>query len=186
MISDPQRRLNALWWQPGAWMAPAWWPQLALSAWQDLYPVRPRLRPAIDRLIATRLGHHGAPPAADALSMVLLADTPRAQQWCLALGLWALQCPDYLLLARFRQTLSPPLSPTQVTQLACLFPVDAQRTPTVQPEALPALALAAGAAWLGQSGQPALALCRLRWPPSQLSAPAARPDEVLEKLKKWI
>jgi hypothetical protein len=181
----PQASL-ALWWQPGRHMAAGWWRQLDLACWQTRYRALPALRPALDRVIAARLGHDGAPPPADPLADRLLADPCWRDALCIGLGLWALQCPDYLWLRPFRQALAPMLSPQQLTQLLALFPATHRRAPVLAPGLLPQAARQAGAAWLAHAEQPGLALCRLLWPPSAHTAPARSIRPVLTRLARWL
>ena len=167
-------------------MAPGWWRLLDLAAWQPAYQAHAALRPELDRLIAARLGHAGAPPADDALADRLLTDAARRDSWCLALGLWALQCPEYLLLRPFRQTLSPALTLAQQTQLLALLPAAPPRTAVLAPALLPAAARQTGAAWLACAAEPTLALCRLLWPPAAQPVPDAPVRPVLTKLARWL
>lgn len=186
MISPALVTLHTLWWQPGRVMDESWWPALALDTWQQPYAHYPSLRPAIDQVIRMRLGHHGEMPGISAQVSPLLADAERRNALCLALGLWALQCPDYLVLKSYRQTLSTLLSPALIGQLQVLFPAEARAPVRLSPEDLPAVAQAVGVAWLCQSGEPALVLCRLLWARNEVAPPAQALETVLPRLQKWL
>lgn len=186
-MSPALRRLHTLWWQPGREMATGWWMALGLSQWQQPYARQPLLRPALDRLVANRLGHCGAVPTMSSVAESLLADDRRRDALCLALGLWVLRCPDYLLLRRYRAALSPMLDAHALNQLQALMPLTAAQAAELEPGELTGSAFRAGAAWLAGSNDPALALCRLLWEPSAAGmSQAATPDAVLQKLLRWL
>lgn len=185
---DPAlRRLHTLWWQPGREMAAGWWAALGLPQWRQSYLSQPLLRPSLDRMIASRLGHGTAIPPMSALAAVLLADDARCKVLCLALGLWGLQCPDYLLMRRYRDALSSILDARAMNQLQALIPMRAAHAANVEPEDLQEAAWRSGAVWLTASCDPALALCRLLWNPVGAQAGLSNPpDVVLEKLQRWL
>ncbi|TDR76589.1 type III secretion system (T3SS) protein LEE [Paludibacterium purpuratum] len=167
-------------------MADDWWHRLDLSAWQAAYGRHAALRPALDRLIAERLGHEGVPPPDDACADRLLAEADRRDALCVGLGLWAMRCPDYLLLRPFRQTLMATLSQQQQTQLLALFPRTHRCEARLAPPQLATVARQSGAAWLARADEPALALCRLLWPHSTGPAPDGPVRPVLDKLVRWL
>ncbi|MBJ7263173.1 MAG: hypothetical protein JHC61_05290 [Burkholderiaceae bacterium] len=185
---DPAlRRLYTLWWQPGREMAAGWWTALGLPQWQQSYVNQPLLRPSLDRMIAHRLGHAKTAPPMSTLAAALLADDTRCQVLCLALGLWALQCPDYLLMRRYRDALSSLLDARVMNQLQALIPVNATHAAGVEPEDLRATAWRSGVVWLAASCDPALAVCRLLWDPvAAQPGPSIPPELVLEKLQRWL
>lgn len=186
-MSPALRRLYTLWCQPGREMAAGWWAALGLAKWQPSYVRQLLLRPALDRLIASRLGHDGATPAMSPLAASLLADDVRRDSLCLALGLWALQCPDYLLFRCYREVLSPMLDVRAMSQLQALIPLSTAHAAKLEPNELLGTALRSGAAWLAASSDPALSLCRLLWEPATPgTAPAVPPEAVLQKLQRWL
>ncbi|VWD64761.1 hypothetical protein BLA50215_07910 [Burkholderia lata] len=186
-MSPALRRLYALWWQPGSEMAAGWWTTLGLAEWKQPYARQLLLRPALDRLIASRLGHHGIVPAMSRLADPLLTNDVRRNSLCLAMGLWALRCPDYLMLRLYREALSPLLDARALSQLQMVMPVCSTHAAELEPEVLLESALRTGAAWLSDSSDPALGLCRLLWEPANPSTcPAATPESVLQKLLRWL
>lgn len=187
MIALAQREIHALWWQPGARMAAGWWDALDLSPWRQAYQQQGGLRPALDTLLARRLGHHTRCPALGAAAAALLADGQAARDALgVALGLWALGCPDYLALRAYRTALAQVLDARALSQLQALLPAAAGAPPQTEPDGLLALARAHGAAWLSQADDPALATCRLYWEPSTAPAPATPVAPVLNKLRRWM
>ena len=50
------QRLHQLTWQAGEWMDEGWWSAISLQPWQLSYQQYPATRPALNRLIAGRLG----------------------------------------------------------------------------------------------------------------------------------
>lgn len=181
-IDEATRQLHRLWWCPGGTMAAGWWSALDLTAWRAPYARQLSLRPALDALLARKLGHDGPPPHS-ALAAQLLTGPRDAV--CVGLGLWAMQCPDYLTLRPYRAALAAELGPAPLAQLQALLPGGAA-APGVEPAALAALARAHGAAWLAAADDPALALCALLWEPSDLPAPAQPLAPILHKLLRWL
>ncbi|WP_199153674.1 type III secretion system domain-containing protein [Chromobacterium sp. ASV23] len=184
-MSPALRRLYALWHQPGQDMDAAWWAALDLASWREPYAQQPLLRPPLDDLIARRLGQAGAAPPLPAIAEPLLADEQRREALCMALGLWALRCPDYVLLKPYREALSSRLDGRALAQLQALLPLEGTRA-DLTPAMLPARACEIGAAWLADAAAPALRLCRLLWPPSTLLAPPQPVEPVLQKLLRWL
>lgn len=190
MITPAQQRLHALWHRPGAVMADGWWQQVSMDAWQQPYAEHVGVRPSLDALIAERLGHQGAIPPLTPQADVLLDDSQRSETLCIALGLWALNCPDYLLLRPYRRALIDALGEPTLGQLSALFPANARAAASVAPEQLINAACAAGGAWIAAADDRAVAATRLLWKPAETSAPietpATSPMPVLEKLRKWL
>ncbi|PRP69729.1 hypothetical protein BUE93_13620 [Chromobacterium amazonense] len=184
-MNPARRRLHALWHQPGQEMDAAWWAALDLASWREPYAQQPLLRPPLDDLIASRLGQAGAAPPLSALAEPLLADDARREALSMALGLWALRCPDYVLLKPYREALSNRLDGRALAQLQALLPLESARA-DLTPATLPARACEIGAAWLADAAAPALRLCRLLWPPSALLAPPQPVEPVLQKLLRWL
>lgn len=179
------QRLYALWHQPAQGMDPAWWHALSFATWRDAYKQNPLVRPPLDALIAKRLGHAGPVPSLSTNAAELLADDLRREAICLALGLWALKCPDYLLLKPYREVLANQLAPRALGQLQALLPQEAHQT-MLAPDELPAMACELGVAWLAHSTDPALRLCRLLWAPSPQPVPEQPIEPVLQKLLRWL
>ena len=155
------QRLHQLTWQAGEWMDEGWWSALSLQPWQLSYQQYPATRPALNRLIAGRLGIAQAPLPGQltAQQQQLMALEPRLQHLCTALGLLAIACPDYLLLGRYRRQLGLQLGNRACDQLLALGVFD-----STQPAILPAEQLLAGAsergiAWLRASAENCL-VCR--------------------------
>ncbi|AKK24929.1 type III secretion system domain-containing protein [Pandoraea oxalativorans] len=184
-MSPAVQGLYALWHRPGADMDPGWWDSVELAAWRRPYATQALLRPLLDTLIATRLRHAGPVPPVSETAAVLLGNAARARTLCLALGLWALGSPDYLLLKPYREALSDALDAGTQRQLQALLPTGGGRA-TVAPQALPGVAADLGAAWLGGATDPAVRVCRLRWPPSTHPAPARPVEPILVKLMRWL
>ncbi|VVE85684.1 type III secretion system domain-containing protein [Pandoraea sputorum] len=184
-MSPALQGLYTLWHRPGADMAPGWWDSVELAAWRQPYATQALVRPLIDTLIAARLSHRGPVPPASETAAVLLGNAARARALCVALGLWALGSPDYLLLKPYREALSDALDAGTQRQLQTLLPAGGGRA-TVAPDALPSLATELGAAWLAEASDPAVRLCRLRWPPSTQRAPERPVEPILLKLVRWL
>lgn len=184
-MSPAVQALSILWHRPGADMDPGWWDKVELAAWREPYATQALLRPLVDTLIATRLCHSGPVPNVSETAAVLLGDAARARVLCLALGLWALRSPDYLLLKPYREALSDALDAGTLRQLQALLPTGGAHA-TVAPEALPSLATELGAAWLASADDPAVRACRLRWPPPIQPAPAQPVEPILLKLMRWL
>ena len=184
-MSPALRRLHALWRRPGREMADGWWDKLGLAGWRAAYAGQALTRPALDHLIASRLGHAGGAPEPSPLAEALLEDDMRREALCAALGLWALRCPDYLLLKPYREALSAVLDARAQTQLQALLPRGAAAA-ELAPAELPDAARALGAAWLADAAEPSLRLCRLLWAPSAQAAPAAPLEPALQKLSRWL
>lgn len=184
-MSPGLRRLYALWHQPGRDMDAGWWDALELAPWREAYAGQALLRPPLDALIARRLRQTGPVPALSGAAAALLDDDVRRHTLCLALGLWALRCPDYLLLKPYREALSTWMDARAQSQLQTLLPQDGGPA-TLEPHALPQAAAELGAAWLADAADPALRLCRLLWPPSSRPAPAQPVAPVLLKLTRWL
>lgn len=186
-LTAAQRTLHSLWWRPGGQMSTGWWANIGLLSWQSVYMHQPLLRPDLDRVIVRRLGHEKPVPSMGPLGTLVLGDTDRCEMLCQALGLWALSCPDYLLLRSYRDVLSSTFSQTALTQLQFLMPSKENHSPTVEPGAVPETARSIGAAWLARSKDKSLIACRLLWdPPTQHRLPDTEPDSILEKLARWM
>ncbi|VVE55856.1 type III secretion system domain-containing protein [Pandoraea sputorum] len=179
------QRLYGLWHRPGREMDSGWWDTVELAAWREPYATQALLRPWLDTLIAARLQHTGAVPTETKAAAVLLGDAARARALCLALGLWALRSPDYLLLKPYREALSGELDARTQRQLQALMPKDGGQA-TLAPAALPGSATELGAAWLAEASDPAVRLCRLRWAPPKQRAPAQPVEPILLKLTRWL
>ena len=179
------RRLYALWHQPGQEMDVAWWETLSLPTWREAYEQQPLVRPPLDALIAKQLGHTGQVPTLSTNATELLKDDLRRHTLCLALGLWALRCPDHLLLKPYREVLANQLAPRAMSQLQALLPQAHSHT-ELAPDELPSVACELGVAWLANAADPALRLCRLLWAPSPRPAPELPLEPVLLKLMRWL
>ena len=189
MITPALQSLYALWWQPCSVMHPGWWSHLNLDSWLEPYENQPALGTALNKLIGLRLGHdeHCPVPELTPTAQILLEDVNRFKMLGIALGLWALQCPEYLYLRTYRHALKDALDDAALEQLQALFPVDAKMCQRIAPDALPAAAAALGTAWISQADDHAVAAARLFLPPpDQHLAPAAPIMPVLSKLLKWL
>ncbi|QLL13462.1 type III secretion system domain-containing protein [Pseudomonas chlororaphis] len=116
------KRLHRLAWQPGAWLDTSWWSSLGLADWEALYARHVSCRPAIDAALVARRGYPDGPlpGSLNARQTALLALEPRLVTLTTALGLIALDCPEYLLLREHRQALSPRLGDRACEQLFAL------------------------------------------------------------------
>lgn len=188
-MTPAQQHLYALWHQPGRLMAPAWWEHLGLGAWRHVYAAHALARAPLDARIAQALGQSGPVPALSGLGAALLAEPARARARCLALGLWVLRSPEYLLLKPYRDALAgvpeAGLNARAQSQLLALLPPDTMPA-TLAPDALPDAALALGAGWLAHTADPAVRLARLLVAPSGVAAPAQPVEPVLLKLMRWL
>lgn len=121
-LSPHVRRLHRLAWQPGAWFDRSWWTHLRLAEWQALYDRHPSCRSAIDATLVARRGfpRQPLPAVLSARQIALLELEPRLHALTTALGLIALDCPDYLLLRDSRQALSAHLGQRACEQLFIL------------------------------------------------------------------
>ncbi|PHV11499.1 type III secretion system domain-containing protein [Chitinimonas sp. BJB300] len=189
MITPALQRLHALWWQPGTVMHKGWWAHLDLASWRTPYLNQPAIAPSLNRLIALRLGcqKHDPIPALSPTAQTLLEDTTRLDTLGMAIGLWALQCPEYLFLRTYRQPLAAALGDVALEQLQTLFPVDACMAPTLTPTDLLATATTLGTAWIAQADDPVIAATSLLLPPPDKQRPPAEPVmPVLCKLLRWL
>ena len=190
MITPAQQRLHALWHRPGTVMADAWWQHVSMQSWQQPYTEHAGVRPPLDALIAERLGHRGAIPPLTPHAQALLDDGHDSEMLCIALGLWALNCPDYLLLRPYRMALVEPLGDATLAQLCALFPATASAPASVEPSQLVDTARAAGGSWLAAAEDRAVAATRLLWPPAETATradlSATSPIPLLDKLRKWL
>ncbi|WP_408296423.1 type III secretion system domain-containing protein [Paraburkholderia sp. RL17-373-BIF-A] len=185
-MSPSLRRLYALWHQPGREMRPGWWGALKLPEWREPYVQQPLVRPALDRLIASRLGHSRSIPEMSPAAEALLMDE-RRDLLCVALGLWALGCPEYLVLQQYRKALSPVLDRRALGQLLVLMPLRSVCEAQLAPDELLEGARRCGLAWLGSSDDPAVLACRLLWEPASPERNGrVAPEAVLEKLLRWL
>ncbi len=185
-MSPELQQLHRLCCTPGAEMAVEWWAALGLAQWRDVYERHPGVRPALDQLIAQRLGYDAVIPPLSAPAEAFLQSAVRRELLCLVLGLWALRSPDYLLMRCYRQVLLAHQVPVSVLkQLQVLAPQDG-RLPLLPADELPQVARALGCAWISHASDKALALCRLYWPPSQMEAPEAPLLSVVSRLLKWL
>ncbi len=184
-MNPAQQQLHQLWYQPGRIMHAGWWTSLGLDAWRDAYATQPLVRPSLDQLITDRLGHQGRVPQLDGLATTLLENETRRDALCLAMGLWVLRCPDYLLLRTYREALSRVLDDRAQNQLQWTLPAaDAQ--PSSAPDALLETAWAAAGGWLAEATAPALRICKLFWPPGHVVAMTSPPEPALQKLSRWL
>lgn len=122
LLSHTVKRLHQLAWQPGAWIDTSWWTHLQLANWEAPYGRYASCRRAIDATIVTRRGFPKAalPSVLNERQCALLDLEPRLYQLTTALGLIALDCPEYLLLRDFRETLSAQLGARACEQLFIL------------------------------------------------------------------
>ncbi|HBO5145140.1 TPA: hypothetical protein L4W69_005677 [Pseudomonas aeruginosa] len=144
------KRLHQLAWQPGAWLDTSWWSSLGLADWEALYARHVSCRPAIDATLVTRRGYPDGPlpGSLSTRQSALLALEPRLVTLTTALGLIALDCPEYLLLRECRQALSPRLDDRACEQLFALHQ-GWNAMPTIKEYAsLNETALQAGSEWL--------------------------------------
>jgi hypothetical protein len=190
MITPAHQRLHALWHRPGAVMDDGWWQHMSMDAWRQPYSEHAMVRPSLDAVLAEQLGHQGAIPPLSSQAQILLDDARGGEAFCIALGLWALNCPDYLLLRPYRQVLCEVLGESTLAQLCTLFPTTANAPATIEPPQLIDAARAAGGAWLARANDRAVAATRLLWSPAQTSVPIevpnACPMPVLDRLRKWL
>lgn len=184
-MSPALRQLYALWHQPGRLMDPAWWAHLGLDDWRTAYATQPLQRAPLDAAIARGLGQCGPVPALSETAAALLAEPGRARACALALGLWALRTPDYLLFKPYRMALAGGLDARAQGQLLALLPPDGAPA-SLTPAELPAAALELGVAWLATLADPAVRVCRLLAPPPHGAAPAQPLEPVLRKLLRWL
>lgn len=152
-LSLPVQRLHQLAWQPGAWFDSSWWRHLRLAEWQALYHRHPYCRSAIDATLIARRGFPKEPlPAVlSARQCALLALESRLYALTTALGLIALDCPEYLLLRESREALSPLVGNRACEQLYFLH-TGWHAQPAISDFAqLGDVALRAGTQWLSQT-----------------------------------
>ncbi len=154
-VPPPVRLLHRLAWQPGADMHADWWQRLELARWRHDYQRHPACRAAIDREIVVRRGFpdRPLPGVLDGRQSALLTLVPRLPGLVVALGLIALDCPDYLLMGAYRRALAAHLGSRACDQLLALHrPWRGERTLPAT-AALVSGAAAAGAHWWARDGQ---------------------------------
>lgn len=148
--SPSVRRMHQLAWQPGAWLHKSWWAHLDLDGWEVPYARHASCRSSIDTVLVARRGFPDAalPATLSHAQEALLALEPELLKLTTALGLIALDCPEYLLLRDYRKALSEQLQDRACEQLFVLHHVWKSQPAMVGPSALGEVALQAGTQWL--------------------------------------
>lgn len=153
VLSPSVQRLHQLAWQPGAWVDSSWWRHLRLAEWQALYNRHPYCRSAIDATLIARRGfpQEPLPAVLSTRQCALLELESRVYALTTALGLIALDCPEYLLLRDSREALSAHLGSRACEQLYFLH-TGWHAPPAINDFAqLGNVALRAGTQWLSQT-----------------------------------
>nr|WP_249428051.1 type III secretion system domain-containing protein [Enterobacter asburiae] len=123
--------------RPGYHLHEDHWKRTSLVNWRDEYMKSPALRPCIDRQLRKALAWRWPKEGASLTQkhrdwLSWLPDLPRL---VLALGVMQLSCPDYLLLAKYRNVLMPHLDTQTLNQLAGIWQGTPQQ-PAYAPEDL--------------------------------------------------
>lgn len=151
-MSGAVKRLHQLAWQPGAWLESSWWAHLSLAEWESIYDDHASCRRAIDATLVARRGFpkQPLPGTLSVRQNALMALEPRLSELATALGLIALDCPEYLLLRDYREALSIHLGDRACEQLFILHPGWKAR-PTIEDHSrLGEVALQTGTQWLSR------------------------------------
>ncbi|OHX19163.1 type III secretion system domain-containing protein [Chromobacterium sphagni] len=184
-ISAELQRLHQLAWRAGTWMDQGWWHELDLSPWQQSYQHHPVCRPALDRLIAKRRNFPKTPMPASLTprQQAMLALEPRLPRLLTALGLLAMECPDYLLLGSYRRPLAACLGERGCDQLLALSTFSSPRQPDLAPEQVAAAALDLGTRWWRSADPncPVQASLSILLPPGP-----AEPMPVIGDAMQWL
>lgn len=167
-------------------MASAWWSHLEFADWQIRYQQAPLLRPALNRMICQRLGHIGPAPKLTVLARRLFGHEQRRITLGIGLGLWAIAGASLLWLKPYREQLATRVTLTELEQLKLLLPVQTTVQMELSPERLLSVLDEQMAAWLSQSNDMAVRLCRLFWPPAQTLAANVPLASALAKLDEWL
>ncbi|MGB0893414.1 MAG: type III secretion system domain-containing protein [Parashewanella sp.] len=118
------RDLYQLIWQPLLTMHPSWWQKLELDQWQDRYQQGTILGNRIEKLVVTRRGiiNESLPKNITQQQKQLLNSRSRMPELTSILGIFCLNCPEYLSLKSFRKELEELISPEQIQQAWALWP----------------------------------------------------------------
>lgn len=148
-ISNSIQRLHQLAWQPGTWMHDDWWKKLDLSTWQESYRRYPACRASIDQLITKRRAfpRTALPGTLNAQQEAILKLEPRFTRLITALGIVALNCPDFLIMRPYREALARHLGNNACDQLLVLHSTWQTSSNGVSADALAATAFIEGVRW---------------------------------------
>lgn len=149
VISSHIQRLHHLAWQPGSWMQDDWWVKYDLDKWQESYRRYPACRASINQLIIKRRGFPttALPGMLNPQQAALMMLEPRLLTLITALGLVALNCPDYLIMRSYRETLDTYLGNKACDQLLSLGTTWQTGPDDVTSETIVARALSEGMRW---------------------------------------
>lgn len=188
-IANCVQRLHQLAWQPGAWLDGSWWRHLHLAEWKTLYDRHPSCRSPIDAVLVARRGfpREPIPAVLSTRQSALLALEPRLYELTTALGLIALDCPEYLLLRDSRQALSTHLGERACDQLFILHTGWHARPSLRETAELGSVALRAGAHWLSrEAGDCAVSQGLLGLLPHSGDAKFHRPASTAASAQEWL
>ncbi|MGL4858756.1 MAG: type III secretion system domain-containing protein [Enterobacteriaceae bacterium] len=134
-MDNELKKLNQFIWQPCVSMHPLWWKHLDVEIWQDKYQPGTQLSQRIDALVGARYGLKQAaalllltPSILSSDDKILLRVHAKLHNMVLVLvlvlvlGLFYLDCPDYLSLKLYRQALKEWLTDQQIQQAWSLWP----------------------------------------------------------------
>lgn len=134
---NSELKLYHLFIRPGYHLHEDHWNRTSLANWRDEYMKSPALRPGIDRQLRKALAWRWPKEGANLTQKHRdwLSWLPDLSRLVLALGVMQLSCPDYLLLAEYRNALMPHLDTQTLNQLAGIWQGPA-RQPAFAPEGL--------------------------------------------------
>lgn len=149
-LNDVTRRLHQLTWQPGMFMHDQWWHALGLREWQSPYRTFVSLRKSVDALILARLNRSFTPLPVklDPRQLFMMSQEDKLTRLCLALGLVACSCPDYLYTREYRQYITPVLGAQGCEQFLSVFHFSGNCPPQTDPQNILDYLLNRGTGWL--------------------------------------
>ncbi len=118
------RQFYQLLWRPTATMHESWWSKLGLQMWKKYAGQNTVLSRRIEALVVRRLGiiTRDLPAAFTPDERFLLNRRERLPSLLAVLGLYCLNCPDYLSLKDYRLQLEALLTQEQIQQAWAMWP----------------------------------------------------------------
>ncbi|MBE8167777.1 MAG: hypothetical protein HAW66_05390 [Shewanella sp.] len=122
-------------WHPADQMHPTWWEKLGLKQWKSCFRTSPVLSERIETLIVKRMGivKEPLPLTLSDNDKFLLSIKERLPSLMVILGIFCMNCPEYLSLKEYRTALADLLTEEQIQQAWALWP---QRPTAEQKESL--------------------------------------------------
>ncbi|MCL1076959.1 hypothetical protein D5R81_03030 [Parashewanella spongiae] len=122
-------------WHPAEQMHPSWWKKLGLQQWKSVFHRSPTLNERIETLIVKRMGivDKPLPNKLSENDELLFSLKERLPSLVTILGIFCLNCPEYLSLKEYRIALADVLTDDQIQQAWALWP---QRPTAEQSESL--------------------------------------------------